>query len=80
MGQAQGGFLFFRPCAAVAQHMMSLAQRDPMLQYRLARGGTMPCQYLNRAACFHATTWNQGGQSGDAVCMQLSSVALQPVS
>jgi len=26
MGMGQGGVLFFRPCQAVAQHMMDLAQ------------------------------------------------------
>ena len=34
MGMGQGGFLFFRPCAAVARHMMDLALQDPALQYR----------------------------------------------
>jgi hypothetical protein len=34
MGMGQGGFLFFRPCQAVAQHMMDLAQDNYYLQYR----------------------------------------------
>ena len=34
LGQNQGGVVFLRPCAAIAEHMLALAGGDPLLQFR----------------------------------------------